>query len=405
MSDVDTPRNDAGQFTPDTSNLFGREYELVSNNFTAKKDGPPEEAASDNSDPVRQAAADLAARRAEPGNISVVEIKNQEDFKPREARTIEQAADEYEAARSDVAKFAEGVDLSMFAEKVDEDRAKVIKGDAKVAESLGIEMAPDEAKADVAAEDNSADDRTDGLDPETRKALKIPAVRAAIEQEFSKAEAAQQSYQTALATANQFAMASLVDHFPELGQIPVEQWEPALGILAQQDPTRFERAMGVLDRVSRIQGAQSQWQQQQVHVQRQQFEAARQQYSRAADEALGPMTRDEKAQMVDELISYVEEYGISREQFAREAETNLALHHPAFQRMAADAIKYRRIQAAPKAIPQSLPAVQRPGVAREIPRGTDNASQIKHLQKQLAGAHGDKAARIAGQIRSLKRAS
>jgi len=32
------------------------------------------------------------------------------------------------------------------------------------------------------------------------------------------------------------------------------------------------------------------------------------------------------------------EYGISREQFVRKAQTNLALHHPAFQRKAADAV-------------------------------------------------------------------
>jgi hypothetical protein len=73
--------------------------------------------------------------------------------------------------------------------------------------------------------------------------------------------------------------------------------------------------------------------------------------------------------------------------------------------MAADAIKYQRMVKAPKAVPQSLPQVQRPGVARDVPRGTDNSSKIQALQKQLASAKGDKAARIAGQIKSLKRAS
>jgi hypothetical protein len=58
---------------------------------------------------------------------------------------------------------------------------------------------------------------------------------------------------------------------------------------------------------------------------------------------------------------------------------------------------------APRAIPQALPSVQRPGVQRDVPRASDNSSKIAVLQKQLAGANGDKAARIAGQIRSLKR--
>ena len=402
-------RNEAGQFTPNTDGLFGTEYENAKAGFTTRKDEPPEQDAPDG-DPVREAAAGLAARRVSEAEISVTATRDNVLGKPdpTEAVTVEQAAADYAAARSDISRFAEGVDLSTLAEKVDEERAKVIKGDPKMAENLGVEVPEPKAKADIAEgknEEEGAVDTMDGLDPETRKALKIPQVRQALEQEFSKAEAAQQSYQNALNVANQYAMASLVDHFPELGQIPAEQWEPALGILAQQDPQRFDRAMGVLQRVGQLQSATTQWQQQQAQVQRQQFETTRQQYSRASDEALGPMTVSEKLEMVEDLVSYVGEYGLSREQFAREAETNLALHHPAFQRMAADAIKYRRMVAAPKAIPQGLPQVQRPGVTRDVPRGTDNSSKIQALQKQLATANGDKAARIAGQIKTLKRAS
>jgi hypothetical protein len=117
------------------------------------------------------------------------------------------------------------------------------------------------------------------------------------------------------------------------------------------------------------------------------------------------MTATEKAEMVEDLVSYVAEYGISREQFAREAETNLALHHPAFQRMAADAVRYQRIVKAPKAVPQSLPPVQRPGVSQSNRSATDNSSKIQALQKQLSSANGERAARIAGQIRSLKRSA
>jgi hypothetical protein len=84
---ADTARNEAGQFTPDTSNLFGRDYELVSNGFTVKEK-EPQEAAIESSDPVRQAAAELAARRAAPENLSVVEVKNSKDFEPKEARTL-----------------------------------------------------------------------------------------------------------------------------------------------------------------------------------------------------------------------------------------------------------------------------------------------------------------------------
>lgn len=176
-------------------------------------------------------------------------------------------------------------------------------------------------------------------------------------------------------------------------------------MLAQVDPARAQLVSDTLGNWSAIQQAQQQEQQRQAQVQHQQFQATRQQYSRASDEALGPMTVAEKAEMLEDLVSYVAEYGISREQFAREAETNLALHHPAFQRMAADAVRYQRIIKAPKAVPQSLPTVQRPGVSEPNRRATDNSSKIQALQRQLGSANGEKAARIAGQIRSLKKSA
>ncbi|QHO76798.1 hypothetical protein ACH79_33380 [Bradyrhizobium sp. CCBAU 051011] len=398
-----------GQFTPSTEGLFGREYENAKAGFTTRKDEPAEQDAPEG-DPVRQAAANRAASQVPELELSVTELRGEIDTK--EAVTVEQAAKDYAATRTDLLKFADGLDLATLTDKVDEERAKVIKGDPKIAEQLGVEMsAKEDAKAETAqnvpGNDDAADaiDTMEGLDPETRKALKIPQVRQALEGEFAKAEAVQQSYANALNVANQYAMANLVDHFPELANIPAEQWEPALNLLSQQDPQRFNRAMGVLQRVSQLQSAQAQWQQQQAQVQQQQFQTMRQQYSRASDAALGPMTMAEKAEMVEDLVSYVAEYGLSREQFAREAETNLALHHPAFQRLAADAIKYRRMVAAPKAVPQALPPVQRPGVSQPNRSTTDHSSKIQALQKQLASAKGDKAARIAGQIKSLKRAS
>jgi hypothetical protein len=373
--------------------------------YTVKKDAPPAEAENYDSDPasLRTAADDLAAKRGEP-EVPITVKDALGDLDPKEAVTAEQAARDHSAARADISTFYDGLDLAKLVDKVDVDRAEVIKGDKKVAESLGVEVPKDPALSKAEQAEAAEIDGMEGLDTETKKALKSPQIRQAIEQEFTKAETAQRAYSEALNTANQFAMANLVDHFPELGNMPVEQWEPALNILAHQDPQRFNRAMGVLQRVSQLQTAQQQWQQQQAQVQYQQFEAVRQEYGRASDAVLG-MTSAEKAEMVEELVSYVAEYGLSREQFAREAQTNLALHHPAFQRMAADAVEYRRLKAAPaKAIPKPLPPVQRPGTSNAV-RSTDRSAKLEGLQRQLATATGDRAARIAAQITKMKRAS
>jgi hypothetical protein len=245
----------------------------------------------------------------------------------------------------------------------------------------------------------------DGLDVETRKALKIPQVRQAIEQEFTKAETAQRTYAEAVSHANTYSQAAILAIAPELANVPLDRWQEGIGILAQSDPARGQQLGNLLQYVGHIQSAQQQLTAQQTAQQRQQFDAVRQQYSRASDTALGPMTHAEKATMVDELVSYVGEYGISREQFAREAETNLALHHPAFQRMAADAIKYQRMMKAPNAVAtKQVPHVQKPGTSNNQ-RASDNSSKLAALQRQLSSATGDKALRLASEIRKMKRAS
>lgn len=415
----ETERNDDGTFAagePDTSGLFGREERLVAAGYTVRKDATEEHATPDypDGDPVREAAAELTASREEPFDLSPAEfIRSTVGIDEKEAITVQQAADDLASAGAELSRYVEGADLYKIAEEIDAKRAEAIKGDPELAKHYGVEDPKDAPKADPAGIRDKAElvdaataaaiDATDGLEDATRAALKVPQVRQALEHHFAEIDTVQRGYTEALKTANQFAMANLVDHFPELGNLPTENWEAALGILAQQDPQRFNRAMGVLQRVGQLQTAQQQWQHQQAQHQHQQFEATRQEYSRAADAALGPMTASEKAEMVEELVDYVAEYGISREQFAREASTNLALHHPAFQRMAADAVQFRRLKAAPgKAIPRALPPVQKPGTSNAVRASTDS-SKMQAIQAQLSTARGDRAVRLAAQLSAMQR--
>jgi hypothetical protein len=406
-------RDDAGQFTPSTDGLFGREHELVSAGYTVKKDEPPADDKTYGSDStsLREAAADLKAERGEPEDpIAVNDIL---DLDPKEAVTTEQAARELGTARADIATFYDGMDLAKFADEVDADRAKVIKGDPKVAEALGVEMpAKDAATTKGEAVQNAPDqvdaatvdaiDAMEGLDPETRKALKIPQVRQALEQQFAEADQVREQYASSLQNGQQMLQATLTALAPQLQGMPLEHWPQAIQMLAQVDPGRAQLVSDTLTNWGTIQQAQQQEQQRQASIAHQQFEAQRQQYSRQADQALGPMTVAEKLEMVEELVGYVGDFGISREQFTREAQTNLAIHHPAFQRMAADALKYQRIMKASKAMPtRNIPPVQRPGASQ--PRAPANSANIQALERQLSSATGHKAARIAADILRLQR--
>jgi hypothetical protein len=82
------------------------------------------------------------------------------------------------------------------------------------------------------------------------------------------------------------------------------------------------------------------------------------------------------------------------------------MHSAAFALVLEDAIQYRETQKAKaKIVAQPLPPVQRPGTQGVRAAAPDNSSKIASLQKQLATASGDRATRIAGQIRSLRRSA
>jgi hypothetical protein len=206
---------------------------------------------------------------------------------------------------------------------------------------------------------------------------------------------------TERALAQQFAQASFMESFPELAGLPPQHLEAGLQQLAQQNPQRFQQAMGILNRVQSLNAAAQQAQQARAHEQHQQIET----WAKTQDARLKSLGVEFTPETVNAVTEYAkEELAIDRQQLAEVMLAHPILRSAEFQRVMHDAAQYRRIKSAPKAVPQGLPSVQRPGVARDVPRSGDNSSKIQTLQRQLATAHGEKAARLAGQIRSLKRA-
>lgn len=412
MSEVEQPRDAAGRFEGGSEQLFGREAELVSAGYTVRNDDTPAEEIGSDETSLREAADALAANDEQAPSV-MEHLDAQGKLDPNEAITAEQASDDFSTAASDVANYVEGQDLAKFAEQVDQARLKQFKTDPASAADFGFDANDVRSlEAKQAAEQKPADQpaqhsvegapQVEGLAPEVEVALKHPQVRQAIEEELGKADAAKQQYAQALNVANQYAQASLLEHFPELAEIPVDRWAEGISLLNQSDPQRVARAMNVLQRVDQLQTTQAQWQQRQAIEQQQQFEARYQEYNRQADVALGPMTAAEKTAMAEELVSYVGEFGVTREALIHEAKTNLALHHPAFQRMAADALRYRQMRNAPKAVVRpDVPPVQRPGHSNKVSNNS-KSGKLAALERQFAAASGDRQLRIAAEILGLR---
>jgi hypothetical protein len=329
----------------------------------------------------------------------------------------------YHGQQADEMRRTDDADIARY---VDGMRAEVLEANPDLAKELGLSKeeiaAAKAAKAEEAFEataqtrpnesveptsEPDADDpysNIEGLEPETREALKKPQVRAFLETNAAETDQAVQSYKTGLQTAHSFAQAAVVTLVPELAQIPPEQWAPIANALKLQGDPRgqqLERLLSNVANVSQHQQVIAHHEQAQRHYQ---FETLRQEYGKQSEQVLGPMTPAEKYAMAEDLVSYLGEYGLNREQVLQEAKTNLAFSHPAFNALAKDALKWRAQQKAVRAVPVrgNLPPVTRPGTSFHRSSG-DNSSQIAALQKQVASLTGDKAARAAAKLQALQR--
>jgi hypothetical protein len=199
------------------------------------------------------------------------------------------------------------------------------------------------------------------LHPEVQKALGLPQVREALEQEFSRAETVRGEYTQALQTATDFARASFLEVAPELSGLPPEQFEQGLQMLAQVAPERFQAAMNTLGRFHQIQQAQQQIAQQKAHAEQQNIET----WARAQDARLEQMGVKFDQQSVAEVVEYAEDLGLTRQQLGNFMVAHPILRSAEFQKVMVDAARWNASKKAPaKAMPKPVPSVLKPGVAK-----------------------------------------
>lgn len=398
-----------GQFAASEEPLFGLAAEEAEAGY---KPMPTGEAAEPEEFANAREAADALAVQEQADPIPLV-YHNQEtgerlndDLKqgPVETVKLERAADDLAAYEAGVVDHRASSISSEFAEMVDRMRAEAVKDNPDLVKELGIEAPKVETqdKADIA---KPPAEEIPGLDPEVAKALQHPQVRQAIESELGEASKVREAYSAGLHNAHAFAQAAFLEAVPELAGLPVDQMERGLAMLAQVDPPRFNTAMNILGRVQHIQAAHQQDQQQRAQIARQQFAAYGKEQDAKFNAMVGKMTPAESAEFGSEMVEYAAELGVSREQLIHELQTNPVMRHAAFQKMAYDAIKYRQIQKAPKAMAnRSVPPVQRPGAAS--PRVSAPDSEMASLRKQFAAAPSvEKQLRIAARIQAMQEAS
>ena len=422
---------DTGQFTSDhyAAEHARLEFEPMANETPREDDNAPTYGSSD--DEIRAAAAEMQERRGvqtEDAEEVVWHDRFGDRLDPNISTTKEQAAEALNAYRQSKAEAAQGEADRALKAAIDNPRIELQITDPKnaglyqfdneigravdeFARDIGVDPQATQPTVDAAHEPQPARESVPGLDPELARALEHPQTRQALEAEFNAVLEQKAAYEAKVAEANNWARASLVHEFPELGRLPVEQWENALMTVQAQDPVRFQKGVGVINQVQRVSAEQARIQNEHT-VRAQQLESQRQRELAQWSHAEG--TRYERwaakegldlATLAPAASRDVESnLGLSRDQFAQVLRDNPVLRASGFQQILSDAVRYRQVMAAKQEIVQRpLPPAVRPGAQAPGATSASNAGRIADLTRQLNNASGQKALRIAAALTSERR--
>jgi hypothetical protein len=194
------------------------------------------------------------------------------------------------------------------------------------------------------------------------RALANPRIRDAIAERVSAADTQRAHYETRVAETGKFAIAALASDFPELANLPLNQWEFALRQMHAREPARFQQAIGRIQTVAQIEQAHNQIQADKTGREQAEFRN----YSAKEDARFADMVKGERNMpaIEAEIIAMVKDHGVDPQEFFKAGSESKFLRSAAAQKILVDAAKYRIIQRAPKAVAtRAVPAVQKPGVA------------------------------------------
>lgn len=221
--------------------------------------------------------------------------------------------------------------------------------------------------------------------------------RKAIEAEQTKARELQQKYEAKLAqvmqTIQETGPFSDIRSMADLEKLQVE--DPFRFQAYQLHQWKLQATQAELSEAEtrKAQEQHSQWAQ---HVQKEN-ELAAEYIPELADKEKGPKLTQRVAQ---ELLP---ELGFKDSELndLASGKSKLSIYDHRVQRLLADALKLRDIKSAPKAVPQALPPVQRPGVSK--PAANSNAGKIQALESKLNNQSGFNQAKLMAEIRMLRR--
>jgi hypothetical protein len=387
-----------------------QEYTVMSDAFVAPAEKPKE--FTNDSDGLKEAAEEVTERRQKelpiiPREYVTYTPDSPEHGKPRplnETVSLERAATDIERQRGFEAEAIENAAKDATALEVDLTR-------------LGADLAQQQAEPQQAP-DIAPQPIDPGMPPEVAELAaeleRSPKLKAALEQEAQRIQAAQQeaaqardAYSIATNQAYAFAIQSMVAAVPELQGIGVENMAAALQVLQQSNPERHAVAVQHLHHVDALGRQAAENQRQQSQIQQQQLARYFQEQDAAMDAHLARTERPEVIKSVKESLPRIvkETYGIEPAALLQAMQTTPALRSFEFQKVLFDAARY---QLAQQGISEkqyaAVPPVQKPGVSRPM-ASRDQADVAAAREKFLKNPNDLKIAAAYVQSRRNARGS
>jgi hypothetical protein len=375
---AEAPRNDAGQFSP-AEPAFGKAGLERAAGYVPM----PEESKSDD-EPIegtREGIRAASMKLAEVRSLNNVAVHTM-GLKPNTSITVEQGADALQDSRD-----ADSAQAQLDERKALQAEVDKLRGELPQAKQATVETKP----------------ATD--EEEIERALKIPRVKEALDKRVNEVETKRAAYESSLHEVGKARVAALVADFPEIANLPLNQWAAAINAMHAREPARAKQVLARVHALAQVEAADQQMKQQKTAREQASFrEYATKENARFAEMTKGVSPREMSA-IQAEIPAMLAEHGVTNpRQFLEAIAGQTQFPRASAERIMMDAARYRLMQKTARAVPAraAVPPVQRPGI---IPSGrSPGANNLAALNAKLSATGNVKdAAKLLAASRKTRR--
>jgi hypothetical protein len=220
---------------------------------------------------------------------------------------------------------------------------------------------------------------------DVERALANPKIRDAIAERVTAADTQRGNYEASIKEIGKARIAALVGDFPEMANLPLNQWAAAITAMHQREPARAKQVFARLQGLAQVEAAVQHIAQHKTAREQTEFKAYAAKENARFTELTKGISPKEMEAVKAEIPRMLKEYGVSDpHQFLAAIHGQSTFPRASAERIMVDAAKWRMAKRAAMPSPRrTVPNVTRPGIAG--PRGAERSdSGLAALNAKLS---------------------